>query len=104
MDEQGEPAMNKRWELKVVYVPLTQDIQRSQKKGLLAIGEDYWIIPTRSEETEKSWAMAEQMAREGWELVGIAPCIAGHEVYHAEGGCGCSVTIGYNLFFKRSID
>lgn len=88
-----------RWELKRLWLPVETMARASDKTN-------YYFQPGWEDKTYQVWAQAEQLAEDGWELVGMVPETMGHE-YIAGGamtiniGAGTSYTQGYYLVFKR---
>ena len=95
-----------RWEIKRLFVPTdvtTRGYSENRLNG--RVFEPGW-----GDEFKKSWAEAEKLASEGWEMVGIAQEIRGNEEWwvpfppSVAYGTGCSWTSGYILIFKRPLD
>ena len=85
-----------KWELKRLLVPVEVDVNNKSQPNI-------WFNPIWNEKTKKSFAEADALAANGWELIGVIPEIGGHEIIHPNNSAGCSFTTGYLLMFKRQI-
>lgn len=80
-----------RWELKLVIVGWTVGLDSTKR----------WIErvpnPPGDARTEGDWAMAQQAAADGWELVAAVPIVIANEY------TGGSVTNAVQFYFKRPL-
>jgi hypothetical protein len=83
--------MAESFELKKLWIPLEASGYQKQGWG--------YLVPVNNAQSEAQWHVAQQMAREGWELVSGMP-ITGQR---GGGEMGGIYTVGYILLFKRRI-
>jgi len=79
------------FELMKLWVPLGEGGYSEKGWG--------YIIPENNAKTEMQWQKAQQLAREGWELVSAVPM----EGQKGSADMATNYTVGYVLFFKRRI-
>jgi hypothetical protein len=89
-----EKIMADSFEYMKLYVPLTYN------RGALGL-QNFAVAYSGSDaESNKEWDKANQLGKEGWELVGSVPCIS--SAY--DGSLGIfPYTGGYILLFKRRL-